>query len=221
MQKKLTINIEDTTWDIFREEDLESLWENMTQEEFIEDERIPYWAEIWPASILLGKWILQNKTQLQNKTCLDVGCGLGLTSLIGASVGANIIAFDYEQKACDFTRENSIHSAHKILSPPLIICMDWRQPAFLPYSFDFIWAGDIFYEKRFFPVLENLFKTMLKPDGSVIIGEAARSISRPVWEDFQNTGWQVSTICTEKIAFESQNQTVHLRCLKKSLKELI
>ena len=37
-------------WHLERAGDLESLWDAMDSDEFGEDERLPYWTELWPAS---------------------------------------------------------------------------------------------------------------------------------------------------------------------------
>ena len=68
--------------------------------EFTEDERLPYWTELWPSSLVLADWLYQRRESLRGQPCLDLGCGIGLTALVAQWLGANVIGMDYEPEAC-------------------------------------------------------------------------------------------------------------------------
>ena len=51
-QPFLTVNACGRDWTLERAADMEALWESMT--EFTEDERLPYWTELWPSSLVLA-----------------------------------------------------------------------------------------------------------------------------------------------------------------------
>ncbi|WP_432737832.1 class I SAM-dependent methyltransferase [Maridesulfovibrio sp. FT414] len=195
-------------WKIERTADLETLWDSIGEDEFGEDERLPYWAELWPASVLLGEWLFRNAEIIKGKRCLDLGCGLGLTAIIGQSLGADVVAFDYEYEPLIFARDNAVINA---ASQPLWLQMDWRFPALAGQSFDYIWGGDILYEKRFFDPLEKLFRQMLKPGGKIWMGEPVREVSGPVWDRLESLGWKTSLPLTEKAACCHTEMTVNIR----------
>ncbi|EGB13249.1 Methyltransferase type 12 [Pseudodesulfovibrio mercurii] len=194
-------------WLLDRAADMEALWDAMDGQDLDEDERLPYWAEVWPASVLLGRHILRNAERLRGRTCLDIGCGLGLTGMIASSVGARVAAFDYEWPAVRFARHNA---ALNDVPQPLWLLMDWRHPALKPGGFDFIWGGDVLYEKRFFDPLIRLFRHALAPDGRIWIGEPVRTVSRPVWERLEDEGFATEKLTVEKVALCGQNATVNL-----------
>jgi len=73
-----------------REEDMEALWERVGDEDFGEDERMPYWAELWPASLLLCRWLFAKSADISGKLCLELGGGLGLSALAGSAAGARV-----------------------------------------------------------------------------------------------------------------------------------
>ncbi len=83
-------------WTLLRPESLDVLWEAMTEEEFTEDERLPYWVELWPASLVLAEWLTLNRDRIRDRVCLDVGCGLGFTALVASRLGARVVGMDYE-----------------------------------------------------------------------------------------------------------------------------
>ncbi|MDO9081662.1 MAG: methyltransferase, partial [Humidesulfovibrio sp.] len=44
-------------WRLSRPADLESLWAAMGEGGLDDDERLPYWVELWPAAVLLARWV--------------------------------------------------------------------------------------------------------------------------------------------------------------------
>ncbi|MBU4377653.1 MAG: methyltransferase, partial [Proteobacteria bacterium] len=88
--------------------------------------------------------------------------------------------------------------------------MDWRYPALRAQAFDFIWGGDVLYEKRFFDPLIRLFRHALAPGGKIWIGEPVRTVSRPVWDELRVEGFAPEKLTVEKVALCGQNATVNL-----------
>lgn len=184
-------------WTLLRPADLESLWEAMTDEattpqEFLEDERLPYWVELWPASIALADWLAERGGELAGRRCLDLGCGLGLTALAAHALGAKVVGMDYEKSALEFACRNA--AVNGLRGQPLWTAMDWRAPAFRRGAFEFIWGGDVMYERRFvLPVLDCL-EYGLAPGGRVWLAEPNRN----VYDDFRaallQRGWRSAKV---------------------------
>lgn len=204
---RVSVAVGGRTWMLDREADMEALWERMGEGDLGEDERLPYWAEVWPASVLLGRHILRNADAVRGRPCLDLGCGLGLTGIIASHAGARVVAFDYEWPAVRFARCNATLNA---VSQPLWALMDWRQPAVKAGAFDRIWGGDVLYERRFFDPLMRLFRHALAPGGRIWIGEPVRTVSRPVWDELRAEGFAPEKLTVEKVALCGQNATVNL-----------
>lgn len=204
---RVEVEVEGRVWLLDRAADMEALWDEMDDGDLDEDERLPYWAEVWPASVLLGRHILRNSESLGGRACLDLGCGLGLTGMIASSVGAHVAAFDYEWPAVRFARHNAELNG---VPQPLWMVMDWRQPAVKQGAYDFIWGGDVLYEKRFFKPLIELFRYALAPGGKIWIGEPVRTVSRPVWDELRAEGFITEKLVVEKVALCGQEPTVNL-----------
>ena len=205
--ERLKVRAAGRDWFLERTGDMERLWDEMDQADFGEDERLPYWAEIWPASVLLCDRLLRERERIAGKPCLDLGCGLGLTALVGSWLGARVLAVDYEAQALCFAQGNADLNG---VPQPLWAVMDWRSPGLAAAAFEFIWGGDILYEKRFFDPLEALFRRCLAPGGEIWLGEPERTVSRPVWDRLAGRGWQCDIVLRDKVALGGQNQTVRL-----------
>lgn len=187
-------------WLLHRPADLESLWESISDDTFALDERLPYWVELWPSSLALGVWLQANSERIKELVCLDLGCGLGFTALLASWLGARTIAMDYETEALAYARQNTLANA---VPSPLWVAMDWRKPALSSRSCDFIWGGDIMYERRFVMPVFDFIDYALSPSGVVWIAEP----SRGTYNDFQRAlltkGWR------SRCVFQADVEALH------------
>jgi ETFB lysine methyltransferase len=204
---RMSVTVGGREWFLEREEDMEGLWDEIDVDEFGEDERMPYWAELWPASLLLGEWLILNRELIAGRECLELGCGMGLTAIIGSVQGARLTAMDLEFRALRRARANAAINEG---ANPLWTAVDWRFPAFQRKGFDYIWASDILYETRFHAPLAPLFKHYLKPGGKVWLGEPWRRVSEPVWGKLITAGFTVRKIVSESVPFEHYKSTVNI-----------
>ena len=183
-------------WTLLRPADLETLWEAMTDDEFTEDERLPYWVELWPASLALTSWLAINKERISGKRCLDLGCGLGLTALVAQSFGARVIGVDYERAALEYAARNACVND---VPSPLWVAMDWRFPAVKAKSCSFIWGGDIMYERRFVLPVLDFMEHVLAPEGVMWVAEPDRTVYGLFRQSLETRGWSSRRVFQEKV----------------------
>ena len=203
---RLRLHLGSRDFTLIREADMESLWAGLDRDDFGADEHMPYWAELWPASLLLAAWLVSRPEVASGRRCLDLGCGMGLSAMAGAAAGGRVLAVDYETAAVAHAarnlRENGLDAATAV--------MDWRRPACAPGSFETIWGSDIFYETRFYEPLTELFRTLLAPGGRIILSEPWREVSRPVWGRLVADGFAVTRLHEESVAVASCRSTISL-----------
>lgn len=205
----LSLEIGGQKWQIQRPGDLETLWAEM---DVLEEDKIPYWVEVWPAAKLLGEYIFSHADKIKAKRGVEVGCGLGLVSLIAKSVGAKMFAFDYTYEALSFARKNARING---VESPLWLQMDWRKPALKEKSFDFLLASDVLYEKIFFEVLHNFFQTYLKDAGFIWLSNPNREVSKEGVEFLKEKGWQVLPLVEKKVKLSLQSPLISIWELRK------
>ena len=184
------------TWRLLRPADLETLWQGMTDAAFTKDERLPYWVELWPASLALAEWLQQNKERLQSGLCLDLGCGLGFTAQVATWLGAEVIAVDYEAQALSYARQSAAVNG---VPDPLWTLMDWRKPAVRAKSCACIWGGDIMYEQRFVRPVFAFLEHALAENGVVWLAEPARNVYATFKAMVEEQGWQSRCVLRAKI----------------------
>lgn len=195
---RITAQCAGRRWELERAANLEELWDAMTREgASFEDERIPYWTELWPASLVLADWLALREADIAGQSCLDLGCGLGLTALVGQWLGARVLGMDYEEAALGFARRNAALNG---VPEPLWALMDWRRPALARGAFARIWGGDIMYEKRFVAPVLRLLAHALAPGGAVWVAEPGRTVYEAFRHALTAQSWTARRVHVAEVA---------------------
>jgi len=193
-----TIKIAGRSFILERIKNLDKLVDNISDELFNEDERLPYWAELWPSAQALTEYILQSADTFKKKEVLELGCGIGLTTLALALANPkSLLATDYEQAALESTEKNFV--LNEITKHPTLKLLDWREPD-LDKKYERIVASDVAYEERFFQPLIDLFKNSLAEKGKIILAEPNRKIAATFFGKLAFTGFDFNS--TDKFVIQ-------------------
>lgn len=173
---------------LLRVADSNVLLESIDPAAFLEDERLPYWSELWASSVALAEWSL-TASRLRGKLVLELGCGLGLAGIAAARAGATVLLTDYEEDALLFARYNALRNAPE--STPDVHLFDWRQPR-ISGKFDLVVGADILYERHHFLPLLEAFRILLAPGGVAVLTDPDRSTGEPFARLAQEWGYSVA-----------------------------
>lgn len=143
-----------------------------------QDERLPYWAEVWPSAVALAEHVLRGQTVTEDTRAVEIGCGLGLAGLAAMGKGASVLLTDYQEDALAFAELNGLINFGR---SPATALMDWREPD-LADQFDVVLAADVAYEKRFFGPLLRTFQELLASGGTLLLAEPNRRIAQGFFE---------------------------------------
>ncbi|MDQ3912703.1 MAG: methyltransferase domain-containing protein [Actinomycetota bacterium] len=163
----------------------------IVEKDFERDERLPYWAELWPSALALARYI--SKERLSGRRVIELGCGLGLPSLAAFAFGARVTATDHYVSALDFTRYNARVNLEGW--EPETLLLDWHEPHAedLYNSFDLVLAADVLYEPRNVSALAALIPSLLAPGGEALLADPRRKHAPAFLERMIEAGFLVST----------------------------
>jgi predicted nicotinamide N-methyase len=124
------------------------------EEAFARDEFLPYWAELWPAARALASALPADLTGVR---VIELGCGLGVPSLVAAARGALVTATDWAEDAIALLTRNAAANGLAVRAE----VRDWREPWRAESGeldeFELAIAADVLYEQRNVePLLERL-----------------------------------------------------------------
>jgi predicted nicotinamide N-methyase len=141
------------------------------ERDFERDERLPYWAELWPSARVLAKYVLGQSGA--GRSFIELGCGAGLVATCASLAGFDVVVSDYYEDATRFARVNAWRNGAPISG---FMALDWRA---LPASgtlrrFDVVAASDVLYERAYGELVARAISSLLAPGGVALIADPGR-----------------------------------------------
>jgi predicted nicotinamide N-methyase len=160
----------------------EALGPDGQNDPFAED-LCPYFGVLWPAAIGLSNYLHENRQLLLGKSVLELGCGLGLPSLVAAHLGANVLATDYHPDVEAYFSRNCRHSSVRCDYQRL----NWREET-LEEKFDFVIGSDVLYESKHPREVAQGLLRFVKSPGTILLSDPGRAYVKKFLEAMKEEG---------------------------------
>jgi len=141
----------------------------ISEDDYVKDERLPYWADLWPSSQVLAEEV--RTMRLGGQRVLELGCGLGLVSIAATLAGADVTATDYYDDALLFAQLNVMEASGRT---PATRMVNWTEMPPDLGRFDVVLASDVLYEHRYAPLVANAIASTLVRGGEAIVADPGR-----------------------------------------------
>jgi len=129
-----------------------------------------------------------DKRDLGSKRVIELGCGVGLPTILALAQGADVLATDHYEAALDFTAYNARANLDQ---EPEVTALDWRQPDIAGFgTFDLVLAADVLYERKNAAALADLVPRLLAPGGEAIFADPRRDEAPVFLEAVERLGFQ-------------------------------
>ena len=143
--------------------------ELIDEADFERDERLPYWADLWPSSQVLATRVRAEEGR--GRTCLELGCGAGLVACAAVRAGFAVTATDYYVDALRFSAVNAWRTTARAITTREV---DWRAlPDDLPRA-DLVLAADVLYERPYAALVAGAIARALAPGGIALVADPGR-----------------------------------------------
>jgi SAM-dependent methyltransferase len=186
--------------------------ELIDEEAFQRDGRIPYWADVWLSSAVLAEELARRGaataaaaespaaaskmvgtnaagTKSRRPRLLELGCGVGFSSIVAAGLGYDVLATDYYAEALEFVSANALLNELPALATALL---DWRDPPASLGRFDVVTAADVLYERPNVPLVAGLFDRYLTGEGLGLCTDPQRGAARGFADECRKLGLHVN-----------------------------
>lgn len=151
------------------------------------DEYIPYWADLWPAAIMLAEVVLAEPFR-EGLEALEFGCGLGVSGMAALSRGLHVTFSDVDEAAVQLAAANARLNGFTHFETAAI---DLRAaPA---RQFPVLLAADVCYELRLTEAVAKFVKAALAPGGLALLTDTDRYSARPLRWLLDQEGMDVVT----------------------------
>jgi ETFB lysine methyltransferase len=177
----------------------------INEADFARDERLPYWADLWPSARILSQRVLALP---RGRRLLELGCGMGLVTVCAVLAGLEVVATDYYEDALSFARVNCWRNAGTDVTTRLI---DWRDlPPRAHMQFDVVVASDVLYERWQAAHLARAFKRFLATSSLGILADPGRVAVGDFLTEARGLGLEVAEPIAVPYAEDSIRQTIRL-----------
>lgn len=152
--------------------DRQQFWDadNLSAEAGISSASWPLFGVLWPSGRALAEEMCE--FPIAGKRILEVGCGIGLCSMVLQQRGANITASDYHPVAEEFLRHNTDLNG---LFPIHFQQAPWAGPNPELGRFDLIVGSDLLYERGHPALLAAFLACHANPIAQVILTDPGRT----------------------------------------------
>jgi predicted nicotinamide N-methyase len=144
----------------------------------------PLFGLLWPAGLALAEEM--SRFAIAGKSILEVGCGLGLGSLVLQRRGANVTASDHHPLAEEFLRFNAALNG---LPPITFHKAPWAGPNPDLGRFDLVIGSDLLYERGHPSELSAFLACHTESAAQVIMVDPGRSRCGKFSAEMSNEGY--------------------------------
>ena len=130
----------------------------------------PIFGVVWPSGLALAKEM--SRFPIAGKKILEVGCGIGLPSLVLQQRGADITACDHHPLTEEFLRQNTDLNG---LAPIPFFNAPWLDPALELGRFDLIIGSDLLYERNHPALLASFLAGHAKATCQILLTDPGRN----------------------------------------------
>lgn len=144
-------------------------------------------GQLWPAGRLLAQAMLH--IDIRGKRILELGCGIGLASLVLQQRGANVVASDLHPLAEPFLAYNA---ALNRLPAVHYRQVHWDRPLPTLGEFDMIVGSDVLYERDHAALLAGVIERHALPSAEVVVTDPGRGNSAPFTRMLAAQGFEMA-----------------------------
>ncbi len=141
----------------------------INEQDFERDERLPYWAELWPSACVLAERMLG--LDGGGRSLLELGCGAGLVTTCASLAGFAVTASDYYEDAVRFARLNAWRNGAPIAGGMML---DWRHLPDRLGRYDMVIASDVLYERPYGELVSHVIGSTLARRGTALVADPGR-----------------------------------------------
>jgi predicted nicotinamide N-methyase len=170
-----TVDVGGLTLSILRPRQAEAL---LSEEAFEHEEFLPYWAELWPSGIALARVV--RRRDVEGFRVLELGCGLGVPSIVAALGGARVLATDWSPEGLEVAEMNAARNRADLETA----LVSWAGADLLVRSapWNLVLGADLLYERR---NVDQLLSLLPRLGGEILLAEPGRPPAARFFEQIE------------------------------------
>jgi predicted nicotinamide N-methyase len=153
---------------------------------------VPYWSVLWRSGVALGRSLAAGP-RLDGLRVVELGCGLGVPSLVAARAGARALATDGDEEALEMVERNARENGLSVDTA----LVEWGAGDHLAARapFDLVLAADVLYERSSAALLLELLPRLGR---DVLLADPGRPAAQEFLEQAAEH-WSVETAARDQV----------------------
>jgi predicted nicotinamide N-methyase len=147
----------------------------------------PYWASAWPAGSALARAVARE--DLRGRRVVELGCGIGMPSVVAARVGAGVLATDAAPEAVVYAAHNL--ALNDVLGDVAVAA--WEDLRVLGAPWDLVLGADVLYLHANVEQLRRLLPELVAPGGEAWFADPGRSGCKELLASLRRR-WKVEAV---------------------------
>ena len=176
--------------------DFDAVLDHYARHHGSDTDMIPYYAQLWPSAEALARHLVERAGRLDGRRVLELGCGLGLPSLVAARLGAaSVLATDFHPDNEPYLRRNvAINGLTNVAYRQL----RWGDPP-PGLAAELVLASDVLYEAGSVEPLVGCVDALLAPGGLAILTDPGRDHLQAAVNAFRERGFREETLARDNV----------------------
>jgi predicted nicotinamide N-methyase len=170
-----TVDVGGLTLSILRPRQAEAL---LSEEAFEHEEFLPYWAELWPSGIALARVV--RRRDVEGFRVLELGCGLGVPSIVAALGGARVLATDWSPEGLEVAEMNAARNRADLETA--LVSWAGAEPLMRSAPWNLVLGADLLYERR---NVDQLLSLLPRLGGEILLAEPGRPPAARFFEQIE------------------------------------
>jgi predicted nicotinamide N-methyase len=171
-------------------------WRAASLERFVDAEALlgadappepPYWMHLWPGAMALARRVARSGEIGPGTRVLELGCGLGLPTIIAARRGCRAVATDWKREPLRILGRSAADNDIALSC----LQMDWAAPG-VRGGFDVCLGADVGYDQAAEASLVAALTALLRPGGVAWLADSVNTARTSLPDRLGAAGFVVS-----------------------------
>ena len=169
------------------------------------DLELPFWAKIWPTSLLLAYFVQKLPGRQNAPRLLEIGAGVGVCGLVAARCGFSVTISDLDPDALLFSQINILQNG--LQDRAEVAQADFSTDR-LPRTYDFILGSEVLYHASAYTGLVEFLQNHLaqRPHAATLLAQGYARGAQGFFELAQNAFQVQQTILGYKEGADKEDE---------------
>ena len=193
-----------TTLQVATVADFDALLDYYAAEHGSNVDMIPYYAHLWEAAEALAHFIAARHSSMAGMQVIEMGCGLGVPSLLCGALGATVLATDFHPDNRPLIERNIAQNG--LQGRIDYALLDWRDLSQALPAADLVVASDVLYDRQIIDPWTTAAMRLAGGRAPIYLADPGRDLLQTAVSQLESQGFSAHTHIVDEAFVVEFNQ---------------